>query len=313
MSRTKIRPFHRFDIRKNTIDVLFPHSPWLQNFHRTLLGNPQAMVDLIFEGITKDYYLGDTEEIRFGWRRKPVNEIPVGISLIRVRTGSRDCHLQFTISVDIDKNIQIVNMELNATENRSYVRLHFVEFDLECRPEFRASFYAINTVGFRSFCTPKEAGLLDYTRHQRLKRFTDLIGNYEHRASRALNDEFIAYSENEAFEFHSPSDHEELDIDVAVDQARKRLRTPSTAATATDTPPSTSSTAADTPPIFCATPADNPPNSYETPADNPPTESASVPVPVATRIEEHFDVGLDRPLSRAQIIRLREIFNSQEF
>jgi hypothetical protein len=38
------------------------------------------MVDLICEGITWDYYLGDTEEIGFGWRRMPVSEIPEVLS-----------------------------------------------------------------------------------------------------------------------------------------------------------------------------------------------------------------------------------------
>ena len=80
MSRNRIRPFHRFDIRKNTIDVLFPHGPWLQNFHRTLLCNPQAMVDLICERIAKDYYLGDTEKIGFGsMSLKSWKDLPMGL------------------------------------------------------------------------------------------------------------------------------------------------------------------------------------------------------------------------------------------
>jgi hypothetical protein len=90
------------------------------------------MIDLISESITKEYYLGDTEEIRFGWRGMPVGEIPYGLSLIRVRTGSHDCHFQFKICVSTDtwgRHYKVISMELNATENRSYIRLHFVDFD----------------------------------------------------------------------------------------------------------------------------------------------------------------------------------------
>ena len=87
-----LRPFHRFDIRKETMDKLFPGSPWLQNSHRTLLYHPLKMVDLFSELITKEYFLGDQDEVRFGWSRLQVEELPDGMFFIRVRTGGRDCH-----------------------------------------------------------------------------------------------------------------------------------------------------------------------------------------------------------------------------
>ena len=43
----------------------------------------------------------------------------IRLSLIRVRTGVRDCHFHFTVSVNIDsfgKHIKIVHMEHAITE-----------------------------------------------------------------------------------------------------------------------------------------------------------------------------------------------------
>ena len=149
------------------------------------------MVDLFSEVITKEYVLGDQEEVRLGWSRRPVEELPDGMFFIRVRTGGRDCHFQFSVIVTTDsfgKLIKIAGIELNATENRSFIRVHNVEFDFDTRPVFRPTLYGIKSVGFLRCGISREAGLLDYTKHLRLKRFTDLVGNMVSRPTRESNE-----------------------------------------------------------------------------------------------------------------------------
>ena len=154
------------------------------------------MVHLISEVIPKEYFLGDQEELRFGRNRLPVEELPDGMFFIRVRTGGRDCHFQFSVVVSSDsfgKQIKIASIGINATEIRTFIRVHSVEYGLDSRPVFRPTFSGIKSVGFLRGCISREAGLLDYTKHLRLKRLTNLVGDLVPRPTRELNESFIAH------------------------------------------------------------------------------------------------------------------------
>ena len=70
--------------------------------------------------------------------------------------------------------------------------MHNDEFDFDSRQVFRPTFFGIKSVGSLRGCISREDGLLDYTKHLRIMRLTDLVGNLVSRPTRESNESFIA-------------------------------------------------------------------------------------------------------------------------
>jgi len=269
---TRLRPFHRFEIRPENLSSLFPRSRWLQGFHlRLLIEAPQVMLGFLCESTQREYTLGGPEETRFSWSRVSVDSIPAGTGLLRLRTSNRDSHFQFFVNVWISdsgvRNIEVIGYELNLSENSQYIRVHESTYHADRRPLLDLEFYGIKTVGYHPVASPKEVGLLDRTSHTRLKRFSDLFDSRRQSRETIVQNNRVAEFAN-LIDLDSHSSGDDLDVDVSMDRAVKRARTPST------------------------------------------TASISA---VLTPEETTFDVGLPIPLTRDQIVRLRDVLNSQEF
>jgi hypothetical protein len=87
----------------------------------------------------------------------------------------------------------------------------------------------IKKVGYHQISSPKEVGVLDRTSHTRLKRFSDPFDSRRQSRETIVQNDRVAEFAN-LIDLDSHSSGDDLDVDVSMERAVKRARTPSTTA-----------------------------------------------------------------------------------